>query len=267
MLYRSYKYFTRYFENLKKTAFFSCEAIPFNPKAKTHTRNQWKKSGLLRQPYQCAKCGTQYEGENFDYLQHMENCNHNPFFFTSAQLQLQELPGNSPNTVKEDSESKKILLERTEERRQRFNIKNENFYRLQKNLYKYKRPIDKLQKNKIARQVQYEISETKREKEELQRRIQDADDAWIKTPLPDEVFDDVDMDGNVSYTMGPYKYNLEWYDFQKKFDQNQSYKYPPLATDYEKNWKPRKEGYLICQKKRDDELFKKYGTKVIRTTE
>ena len=30
------------------------EAIPFNPKEKTHTRNQWRKSGLLRQPYQCA---------------------------------------------------------------------------------------------------------------------------------------------------------------------------------------------------------------------
>lgn len=53
----------------------SIEAIPFNPKAKTHTRNQWRKSGLLRQPYQCAKCGKQYEGESFDYLQHMENCN------------------------------------------------------------------------------------------------------------------------------------------------------------------------------------------------
>ena len=90
---------------------------------------------------------------------------------------------------------------------------------------------------------------------------------WIKTPLQEGVFDNVYMDGNVDYTMGPYKYNLEWYDFQKKCDQDQSYKYPPFATDYEKNWKPRKEGYLIRQKKRDDELFKKYGTKVIRTAE
>ena len=75
---------------------------------------------------------------------------------------------------------------------------------------------------------------------------------WIKTPLQEGVFDNVYMDGNVDYTMGPYKYNLEWYDFQKKCDQ--SYKYPSFATDYEKNWKPRKEGYLIRQKKRDDKL-------------
>ena len=46
-----------------------------------------------------------------------------------------------------------------------------------------------------------------REKEELQQRIQDADDAWIETPLPDEVFDNVDFDGNVSYTKEPDKYN------------------------------------------------------------
>ena len=104
------------------------------------------------------------------------------------------------------------------------------------------------------------------EKEELQQRIQDADDAWIKIPLQDGVFDNVDMDGNVYYTMGPYKYNLEWYDFQKKCVH--SYKYPPFATDYKKNWKPRKEGYLIRKRKRDDELSKNYGTKVfLRTTE
>ena len=97
-----------------------------------------------------------------------------------------------------------------------------------------------------------------REKEELQRRIQDKNNkGWIKTPLQEGVFDNVDMDGNVS----PYKYNLEWYDFQKKCDQDQSYKYPPFPTDYEKNWKPRKEGYLIRKRKRDDELIR------FRTTE
>ena len=224
------------------------EVHPFNPNAKTHSRNQWGKSGLLRQPYQCAKCGTQYGGKNFDYLQHMENCNHNPVLFTSAQLQLQELPGNSLKTVEEDS--KKMLEERTEDRQQRFIINRENFHRLQKNLHKYKRPIDKLQKNKIERQVQYEISEMQCEKEELQRRIQDKNNrGWIKTPLQEGVFDNVDMDGNVYYTMGPYKYNLEWYDLKKKCDQDQSYKYPPFATDYEKNWKPRKEGYLIRKRK------------------
>ena len=46
-----------------------------------------------------------------------------------------------------------------------------------------------------------------REKEELQRRIQDKNNkGWIKTPLQEGVFDNVDMDGNVS----PYKYNLAW---------------------------------------------------------
>ena len=96
--------------------------IPFKPNAKTHTRNEWSKSGLLRQPYQCAKCGTQFKGENCACLQHMENCNHTTTMFTSAQLKLQELPGNSPQTVKEDSESKKNLEQRTQERRQQFNI-------------------------------------------------------------------------------------------------------------------------------------------------
>ena len=81
------------------------------------------------------------------------------------------------------------------------------------------------------------------------------------TPIQEGVIDNVDMDGNVDYTMEPYKYNLEWYDFQKKMRSGS------FATNYEKNWKPRKEGCLICQKKRDEELFKKYGTKVIRTTE
>ena len=124
--------------------------------------------------HQCAKCATQYQGENFDYIQHRENCNHTTtVLMCSAQLLLQELSGNSPTTVKDDSESKTNLEERTQERRQRFNINNANFYRLQKNLHKYKhkRAIDKLQKNKIERQVQYEISESQREFEELQRRI------------------------------------------------------------------------------------------------
>ena len=78
-------------------------AIPFNPKAKTHTQNRRRKSGPLRQPYQCAKC----EGENFAYLHHMENCNHpTTVLMSSAQLLVVKLPGNSPKTVKEDSESK-----------------------------------------------------------------------------------------------------------------------------------------------------------------
>ena len=33
-------------------------------------------------------------------LQHMENCNHTAALMSSAKLILQELPGNSPTTVK-----------------------------------------------------------------------------------------------------------------------------------------------------------------------
>ena len=121
------------------------EAIPFNPNAKQHTRNQWRKSGQLLKPlHQCAKCGRQYESENHAYLHHMENCKHpTDVIMTSALLLLQRLPGNSPTTVKEDSESEKKLEQRTQERRQRFIINKENFHRLQKNLHKYKRPQQK----------------------------------------------------------------------------------------------------------------------------
>ena len=77
----------------------------------------------------------------------------------------------------------------------------------------------------------------------------------------------MNYDGIVYYTKGPEKYNKDWwYSFQIDCAVY-SHKYPPFATNYEKNWKPRKEGYLIRKKKREDELFKKYGTKVIRTTE
>ena len=69
----------------------NCEAylanLPFNPKKKTHTQNQWRKSGQLRKPHQCAaKCGTQYESENHAMLQHMDNCNHNAVLMSSAKL-------------------------------------------------------------------------------------------------------------------------------------------------------------------------------------
>ena len=67
------------------------------------------------------------------------------------------------------------------------------------------------------------------------------------------------MDGNAYYTMEPYKYNLEWYDFQKNCV-DYSYKYPPFPTNYEKNWKPRKEGYLIRKRKRDDKLSRLRAT-------
>ena len=77
--------------------------------------------------------------------------------------------------------------------------------------------------------------------------------------------DNVDFDGNVSYTKEPDKYNKKdwWYQFQVHCALK-AYKYPPFATNYKKNWKPREEGYSIRQKKRDAELFKKYGTKVIQ---
>ena len=63
------------------------EAIPFNPKAKTHTQNQWRKSRLLRQPYQCAK---------------WEDCNHNPVLFTSPQhnCNYKNFPATPPKLSK-----------------------------------------------------------------------------------------------------------------------------------------------------------------------
>ena len=85
--------------------------------------NRWRKSEQLLKPHQCAKCGTQYESENRVMIQHSENCNHTTAVLMSlALLLLQEFPGNSPTTVKEDSESKKKLEQRTQERRQQFNI-------------------------------------------------------------------------------------------------------------------------------------------------
>ena len=73
--------------------------------------------------------------------------------------------------------------------------------------------------------------------------------------LQNGVFDNVNFDGNVSYTKEPDKYNKKdwWYRFQVHCALK-AYKYPPFPTDYEKNWKPQKEGYLIRKRKRDDEL-------------
>ena len=99
-------------------------------------------------------------------------------------------------------------------------------------------------------------NDAKKKKNGNAYKIKIINKGWIKTPLQEGVFDNADMDGNVSYTMGPYKYNLEWYDFQKKCNQDKSYKYPPFPTDYEKNWKAREEGYSIRKRKRDDKLFK-----------
>ena len=63
----------------------------------------------------------------------MENCKHTTVLFTSGLLKLQELPGNSPTTVKEDSESEKKLKQRTQERRERFIINKGNFHQLLQN--------------------------------------------------------------------------------------------------------------------------------------
>ena len=66
-------------------------------KAKTHTRNRWRKSEQLLKPFQCAKCGTQYDTENHAYLHDMENCKHpTDVIMTSALLLLQKLPGKLP---------------------------------------------------------------------------------------------------------------------------------------------------------------------------
>ena len=147
------------------------------PKTKKYTRNEWKQFGLLRQPYQCDKCGHQYQSESFPMLQHKENCNHNPCLFTSAQLLLVELPGNSPKTVKDDSESKKNEEDRTHERRLRFSNDCTTFHGLlQNNAYyrqEWKQGMNILQKNKMRQQIDDVISEERREKEEERQRIQD----------------------------------------------------------------------------------------------
>ena len=102
---------------------------------------------------------------------------------------------------------------------------------------------------------------------EQQQQI-DNKNSWIPHPkLPNGVFDNVNYDGNIYHTLGPNKYNKDWwYSFQMDCAVY-SYKYPPFVTNYKKNWKLQEEGYFIRQKKRDAELFKKYGTKVIRTAE
>ena len=80
---------TEQHEKLNELMIAQWKAQPFNPEARYHTWNQWRKSGLLRQPYQCTKCGTQFQGETFAYLHHMENCNHSTtVLMSSAHAQL-----------------------------------------------------------------------------------------------------------------------------------------------------------------------------------
>ena len=64
----------------------------------------------------------------------MENCNHpTTVLMFSAQLLVVELPGNSPITIKEDSESKKKLGQRTHKRRLQFSNDCKKFYGLLQN--------------------------------------------------------------------------------------------------------------------------------------
>ena len=149
------------------------------------------------------------------------------------QQNWQELLSNLPTTLKDyhKPDTNKNFKQQKHKQRLQFNNNNENLYQLQKNLHKYKQPIDILQKSKIERQVAYEIGETNCEEEQQQWRIQDADDAWIWTPLPDRLFDNIDIDGIVYYTMGPNKYNKKWwYNFQKDYDH---YYYKKLQEELE----------------------------------
>ena len=95
-----------------------------------------------------------------------------------------------------------------------------------------------LQKDKKRQQIVCEINDIKHkeeeeeeEEEELQQWI-DNKNAWIPHPkLPNWLFDKFDVDGNIYYTLGPNKYNLDWwYNYQNHCDQ--SYKYSPFATNY-----------------------------------
>ena len=78
---------------------------------------------------------------------------------TTVKLILQELPGNSPTTLKKnDTRFKKNLKQQQNEQPQQFNNNNEKFHWLQKNLHKYKQPIDILQNNIIGWQIECKIS-------------------------------------------------------------------------------------------------------------
>ena len=57
----------------------------------------------------------------------MENCNHTAALMSSAKLILQELPGNSPTTVKDDTKSKKNLEQQTLKQLEQFYNNNEIF--------------------------------------------------------------------------------------------------------------------------------------------
>ena len=64
----------------------------------------------------------------------MENCNHpTTVLVSSAQLSVVELPGNFPKTVKEDSESKKKLEQRTHKGRLQFSNDYKKFHGLLQN--------------------------------------------------------------------------------------------------------------------------------------
>ena len=64
----------------------------------------------------------------------MENCNHpTTVLVSSAQLSVVELPGNFPKTVKEDSESKKKLEQRTHKGRLQFSYDCKKFHGLLQN--------------------------------------------------------------------------------------------------------------------------------------
>ena len=90
------------------------------------------------------------------------------------QQNWQELLSNLPTTLKDyhKPDTNKNFKQQKHKQRLQFNNNNENLYQLQKNLHKYKQPIDILQKSEIERQVAYEIGETNCEEEQQQWRIQ-----------------------------------------------------------------------------------------------
>ena len=103
--------------------------------------------------------------------------------------------------------------------------------------------------------VQNQRIKREEEKEEEQQQQQiDNRNAWIPHPkIPGGLFDNViNMNGIVYYyTMAPNTYNWSGGIIFKKIVIILIYKYPafPLPTNYKKNRKPGKEGYLICKKK------------------
>ena len=146
-------------------------------------------------------------------LQHMENCNHTAALMSSAKLILQELPGNSPTTVKYDTQSKKNLEQQTLKQLERFYNNNDIFFDYRKifiNINDLLIFFKKIRYRKTSPVQNQRIKREEEKEEEQQQQQIDNRNAWIPHPkIPGGLFDNViNMNGIVYYyTMAPNTYN------------------------------------------------------------